>query len=180
MTRSKAERREQGLAVLQLLIVFGIAITVAAIGLPAYAARAKTAVLEQNAVTLSQQVKGILAADSDTGLDSSDAGPEFARELDSGAAGRFANPLSGSDGVVWQTSLPNDADSGAPAIWITDDPRHTHNGFSLSAAERSRLAGTLVIAFNSHEGVIRSIDVFYVDARGRRSDVVVTVAPPSP
>lgn len=169
---------EQGFAVLQILIVLAIAATVAGIGLPAYASRAKEAVLEQNVVILSEQVKGILAADQGLGLDGRGVAAELTRELGGGDAGRYANPLSGSDAIVWQTCLSGDAESDAPAIWITDNVHYAHNSFSVSTATKSRLAGTLIVVLPDAQDLTNSIGVFYVDAQGRCSETAVNIAPP--
>ena len=168
--------REQGFAVLQMLIVFAIVAAVAGIGLPVYASRAKDVVLGENVENLEMQVKGILAADEDACVAEDAVPAALASALRAGDAGRFVNPLSGSDAVVCQASLPADAGSPAPAVWITDDARYAHEEFAASALTSSGLAGTLVVVFVSHGVETDSIDVFYVDGAGHSSDRVETLA----
>jgi type II secretory pathway pseudopilin PulG len=176
MKTRTARRGEQGFSVLQLMIVFTVVAVVAGIGLPVYASRARDVVLEQNVGNLELQVKGMLAVDEDAQAGDDALSARLAHALRGGETGRYANPLSGSDAVVCQTSMPA-AGSPAPGVWITDDARYAHEDFVASSATRSRLAGTLLVVFMSDEGERSSVDVFYVDSRGRRSNLVGTLAP---
>jgi type II secretory pathway pseudopilin PulG len=169
MTSRRAHGRLHGFTVLQLLIVFAIVAAVAGIGLPVYAARAKDVVLEQNAGSLGLQIRSILALGEGPGGDVSGVPAELVRALKDGDAGRYVNPVSGDDAVVWQTALPGGDGSAAPAVWITDDARYAHSAFAASAATRSRLAGTLLVVFVDRRGVTSSVDIFSVDGQGRCS-----------
>jgi type II secretory pathway pseudopilin PulG len=181
MKRVTAGSKEQGFAVLQMLVVFAIVAAVAGIGLPVYASRAKHVVLEQNVESLEVQVKGLLALDGDAVGDDSCLAAGLARALSASDAGRYVNPLSGSDGIVWQDALSDRTESGPPAIWITDDSRYAHEGFVASGDTRCRLAGTLLVVLRGRNGTIAvdetiAVDVFYVDGEGRKSTRVETLA----
>jgi competence protein ComGC len=125
-------------AVIEALIVFAVLAMIVAVAVPAYAARAKESLLQQNAHSLAQVVRGEATLDLDTdyalegglaaaGSAEASLSTDLARTLLSGDAGRYVNPLSGSATVLCETALPSSSDASPPAVWITDDqvpPRH--------------------------------------------------------
>jgi hypothetical protein len=182
---------QTGFAVVQTLIVAAIAVLVAAVAIPVYAARAKESVLRQNATTLELELKSYLAVGLDptyVGADEPGAGAGaddersasevFAKALagqGDGASAYYINPLDGSRAIVCQTALPAIAGGTPPAIWITDDERYAFAAFTASPTTKSRLRGTLMIVFIGVGGRTSGIEVFYVDAAGERSATAITL-----
>ena len=175
------------LPVLQLLIVCAIAGVVAALAIPAFGAQAKRSILRQNAQTLALQVQTDLALDLSTeyvadsdGAAADDDGlgalsTELSGALRGGAAGHFVNPISGSGAIVCAEATPASSGLARPAVWITDDQHYAYAQFKPSAVTRSQLAGTLVVAFVTRDGV-GTVDVFFVDDTGERSPVAAALA----
>jgi len=179
LRRTPRRRSDAGFAVVQTLVVIAIAGIVAALALPAYAARAKESVLRQNAATLELEVKSYLAAGVDDSDDMSSASEVIAHALcgpGSGISPWYVNPLCGSRAVVFQTVLPAGAGAVPPAVWITDDQQYAFASFAASPATKSRLRGTLMIVCISRNGRTSGVEIFYVDAGGRRSPTATTIA----
>lgn len=173
------------LSALQALIVFAVVGLVAALAIPALATQAKTSVLGQNQDALALQVRTQVALGPDATFatyaslptDDSNAAAlsaALSEDLRSGAAGRFVNPVSGSAAIV-SGAPPASGSAAQPAVWITDDPHYAYAAFRPTEVTSSGLAGTLVVAF-AGKGDGTSIDVYYVDARGRRSPSVDTIS----
>ena len=188
MRRRTAESgHKRRLPALQLLIVCAIAGVVAALAIPAFGGQAKRSILRQNAQTLALQVQTDLAldlstvyvADSDGAAADDDdiqaLSTELSGALRSRAAGRFVNPFSGSGAVVCAGAPPTSSDLARPAVWITDDQHYAYAQFKSSAVTRSQLAGTLVVAFVTRDGV-GTVDVFFVDGAGERSSLAAALA----
>jgi len=172
-------RTDAGFAVVQTLVVLAIAGIVAAMAIPVYAARAKESVLRQNAATLELEVKSYLAA----GLDDSDGEENASAVIAHALCGPgaaisawYVNPLCGSRAVVSQTALPAGAGGVPPAVWITDDQRYAHASFTASPTTKRRLRGTLMVVSITHDGRTSGVEIFYVDASGRRSPTATTIA----
>jgi len=91
-------------------------------------------------------------------------------------SGHYVNPLSGGRAIVSQTGLPVLASGTRAAVWITDDNRYAYSAFTPSITTRSRLAGTLLVVFIAR-GRTSAIDIFCVDASGKRSPTVATLVP---
>jgi type II secretory pathway pseudopilin PulG len=185
----RTTQRYNGLhfSVLQLLIVCAITGVVAALAIPAFGAQAKKSVLRQNAETLALQVKSDLAldhsleyvADGD-GAVAGDDDPQalstaLSGALRSGAPGHFVNPFSGSRAIVCAAAPPASSAFARPAVWITDDPHYAYAQFRPSAVTRSQLAGALVVAFVTRDGV-GTVDVYFVDGAGERSPAAAALA----
>jgi type II secretory pathway pseudopilin PulG len=182
---------QTGFAVVQTLIVAAIAALVVAIGIPVYAARAKDSVLRQNAATLELELKSYLAVgldatyvgDDEPGAragadDERSASEVFAEALSGhgdGTSAYYVNPLNGSRAIVCQTTLPATAGGTPPAVWITDDERYAFAAFTASPTTKSRLRGTLMIVFIGVGGRTSGIEVFYVDAAGKKSATATTL-----
>jgi type II secretory pathway pseudopilin PulG len=171
---------DRRLAVLEALIVFAVLAIIVAVAVPAYAARARESVLQQNAQSLAQNVRGELALDIDSAYVPEDEMAEgrsavaslstaLSGALRSGDAGRYVNPLGGSATVVCETALPSSSNDRPPAVWITDDQSYAYSAFTASATTTRYLRGTIVIVFITHEGRTGCLEVFYVDAAGKRS-----------
>jgi type II secretory pathway pseudopilin PulG len=180
-TALQAPRRktDAGFAVVQTLVVIAIAGIVAAIAIPVYAARAKESVLRQNTATLELEVKSYLAAGLDATDEEVSASEFIAHALcgpGSGISPWYINPLCGSRAVVCQTALPAGAGGVPPAVWITDDQRYAFAAFTASPTTKSRLRGTLMIVSIAHDGRTSGVEIFYVDASGRRSPTATTIA----
>ncbi|MCX6373948.1 MAG: hypothetical protein NTX16_12895 [Actinobacteria bacterium] len=177
--RTPKWRADAGFAAVQTLVVIAIAGVVAAIALPVYAARAKESVLRQNASTLELEVKSYLAAGVDDTDDAASASDVIAQALGgprSGISAWYVNPFGGSRAIVSQTALPSSAGDMPPAVWLTDDERYAFGAFTASPATRSRLRGTLVIVCITRSGRTSGVEIFYVDASGRRSPTATTIA----
>jgi len=173
-------------AVLEALIVFAVLAIIVAVAVPAYAARARESVLQQNAHGLAQEVRGEVALDVDsaylsevglTAAGSAEASlsTALAGALRSGDAGRYVNPLSGGATVVCETALPSSSNGRPPAVWITDDQSYAYSAFTASATTTRYLRGTLVIVFITREGRTGCLEVFYVDAAGKRSSTATVL-----
>ena len=167
--------------VLQALIVLAVAGLVAALAIPAFAAQAKSSVLRQNQAELAQQLRSDLVLGADTGVSPSNDGASSAAidsalsaSLRSEQDGRFVNPFSGSSAITAGSAPP----AVRPAIWITDDAAYAYVAFSPSKAMGSRLAGSLIVALTDSDAVV-VIDVYSVDAQGRRSPTLETIAAPA-
>jgi hypothetical protein len=177
-------RSDSGFAVVQTLIVLGIAVVVAAIAIPVYATKAKDSVLQQNAGSLVLQIKGCVALDLDpTYVADGDAdgslSTTIARALrapGAGSWGHYVNPLSGSDRILCQTASPTSPGDLRPAVWITDDQRYAFAAVGSSATMRSQLAGTLLVVFTPVGGPASAVDIFYINGAGRRSASAVVLA----
>ena len=165
-------------AVLETLIALAVLAIVVAVALPAYAARAKESVLQQNAASLTFKIKddvalgldpayipdGVLVAGTEHRLSAN-----LALDLRTGGGGRYVNPLTGSREIACQSVLPMTIDGRPPAVWITDDQGYAHSAFAASPTTTSRLRGTLVVVFITRDASTTCLEVFYVDAAGRRS-----------
>jgi competence protein ComGC len=173
-------------AAVEALIVFAVLAMVVAVAVPAYAARAKESLLQQNAHSLAQVVRGEATLDLDTdyalegglaaaGSAEASLSTDLARTLLSGDAGRYVNPLSGSATVLCETALPSSSDASPPAVWITDDQSYAYSAFNASATTTRYLRGTLLIVFITHDGRTNCLEVFYVDAAGKRSSTATVL-----
>jgi Tfp pilus assembly major pilin PilA len=154
--------RSRRLKIIELLIVVGIVVIVAAIAIPAFASQAKKTVLRRNADTLALEVKSRIALD-ECGCDLS---AEIADDVRSGDLGEFINPCSGSRAIV--CDLHDAAASQPPAVLVSDDPAFAFRTFRPSSDVRSRLAGTLVVSISGTGGA-SSVDVYFVDPDGSPS-----------
>jgi Tfp pilus assembly protein PilE len=174
----RANRRgraaQDGLAVLQILIVFAIAAVVAGIGIPVYASRAKDVVLEQNMVNLAQQMQRVIVQDEGSSMTDDTSGADVSSALGSSEAGRYMNPVSGSAEIVSQPSPPK-AGAAAPAIWITTDPEYAHDVFAATLSSNDSLAGTLLVVLAAR-GDGTATTVYFVDRQGHCSDRVETLS----
>ena len=187
MKRPTLRRRmDKRFAVLEAFIVFAVVAIIVAVAVPAYAARARESVLQQNVQSLAQEVRGEVAFDLDCayvaeeGLAAAGSAQEslstnLTRTLRSGEAGRYVNPLSGSSTIVSESALPSSTDGRPPAVWITDDQSYTYGAFNASATTTRYLRGTLVIAFITHDGRTSCLEVFFVDAAGKRSSAATVL-----
>jgi hypothetical protein len=187
MRKTSECRNGRRFSVLQLLIVCAIAAAVAALAIPAFGVQARKSVLRQNAETLALQVKSDLAFDLDVVYDADGdtavAGDDGLRALSmalsgalrSGDAGRFVNPFSGSRAIVCAAESPASSALARPAVWITDDQHYAYMQFNSSAVTRSQLAGTLVVALVTRDGV-GTVDVYFVDGAGERSPDAAALA----
>jgi prepilin-type N-terminal cleavage/methylation domain-containing protein len=165
-----------GFSVLELLIAVAIVAVFAGIALPAYAARAKESLLQENAKTLELVLKSHLALGLDTLLRQTDETASAAQLLaqalhDPGAdlAATFENPLSGSR-LMSARLAPGSQAEIATAIWVTDDQRYSYAHFTPTKATKSQLAGSLVVVLIARDGRISCLEVFYVDSAGERSE----------
>ena len=168
-------------AVLETLIVFAVLAIVVAVAVPAYAERAKESVLQQNASSLALRIKGdaVLGLDptyvpdgvlvAGAGATAGRLSAELALDLRTGDSGRYLNPLPGSREIVCQSALPQTIDGRPPAVWITDDQGYAYSAFPASPTTTCRLRGTLVVSFITRDAHTTCLEVFYVDAAGRRS-----------
>ena len=88
----------------------------------------------------------------------------------------FANPFAGrikGTAVINSHDLALDSGFVAPAVFITDWSNCQYLVFSdMSPAFQELLAGTLVVAFNASA---ETIDVYYVNQRGKRSVATFSV-----
>jgi hypothetical protein len=185
MRRTSECRNGRRFSVLQLLIVCTIAALVAALAIPAFGAQARKSVLRQNAETLALQVKNDLALDRSPGYvaegdRAAGDGPQalstdLSVTLRSGEAGHFVNPFSGSRAIVCAVAPAASTALARPAVWITDDQHYAYAQFRSSAVTRSQLAGTLVVAFVTRDGVER-VDVYFVDGAGERAHSAAALA----
>jgi len=175
----RANRRgrtaQDGLAVLQILIVFVMAAGVAGIGIPVYASRAKDVVLEQNTANLKLQIERVIVQDEDASMADDTLGADLTRALGSSAAGRYINPVSGSTDIVSRPSPPK-AGAAAPAIWITTNPEYAHNLAAATVSGNDSLAGTLLVALADRGDGTSAADVYFVDRQGHCSDSVETLS----
>jgi type II secretory pathway pseudopilin PulG len=151
-TRRNRDTGGRRLPVLQLLVVVCIVATVGAIGLPAYAARAKGEVLRQNAHTLQGQVREAIAL-TDGAVEAGALCAAIADAAERHVARPYTNPLNGSREVVLGGSARGGAD--APALWIVDDAK------GATAA-----AGTLIVLARTQAGQVTAVEVRYVDGSG--------------
>ena len=190
--QARSAGSQAGLAVVQTLIVFAVAGIVAAMAIPAYAARARESVIRENAKTLELEVKSYLALDLDAtyvadneavaGAKTDDgraASEIIAQALggpEDGISAYYVNPLCGSHAIVCQSALPSTAGGTPPAVWITNDQRYAYGAFAASPTTKSRLRGTLMIVFITGGDRTSGIEVFYVDAAGQRSPTATTLA----
>jgi type II secretory pathway pseudopilin PulG len=176
-------RAERGFSSLELLVIIVIICTVVAIGVPTLHARAKASVLEVNLQTLGSLVSEQVGEGYSSEYRSTGAGePEFflsnhlEESLSAAGEGDLKNPFINTEGgraVVNGGSVPMDSQGAAPAVLITDAPQYQYLLFgALSEANRRLLAGTMIVAFNTDAA---TVDVFYVDAKSKRSAEVVSI-----
>jgi type II secretory pathway pseudopilin PulG len=173
----------RGFSALELLVIFSIVGVVAAIGVPTLHARARVSVLETNLESLGSLVSEQVAEGySPQYRESGKGDPEvylsnhLEESLGSSTSGGYVNPTvsAGSGSAVLNTSSPLLNPLGQRmAVLITDNPELQYVLFNMQPESgRQALAGTLIVAFNDES---HSIDVFYVDAKGKRSGSVVSV-----
>jgi hypothetical protein len=180
--RANARRpMESGFSALELLVIVVIVCAVAAIGIPVLHAQARASVLEQNFQTLVELVTGdIMDGYSIEYRSSGEGDPNvyLSTHLEEtlGGLGKdgFVNPVAGTaygrtivnTNTVTTVPLPE-----SPAVLITDSPEYRFLAFNeLPETERRMLAGSLVVVFLAETG---SVELFYVDHEGVRSDDVV-------
>jgi prepilin-type N-terminal cleavage/methylation domain-containing protein len=175
--------RDLGFTVMELLVVIAIVSVLAAIGLPSLFRTSATAVLDGNARNLATLVgEEMLEGYNKTYRQTGEGSPngclssrlEYLLGQAVGAA-RYSNPrVDGTKAFVIlnSSSIPVDTSSASPAVFITDNPECCYEGFEAQQydAYRQRLAGSLVVQFNT---TTQSVDVFYVDPSGSKSDDVV-------
>jgi prepilin-type N-terminal cleavage/methylation domain-containing protein len=177
-------RRQRGFSLLEALVVVAVVSTVVGIGVPTLHSRARLSVLDSNERNLATLVEGEMVEGYDFGYQPAGAAsPDAAlsshlESLLRQATGkaRYANPLverAKAYSVVNAHDLPVDSLPTPPAIYITNNPEYRFEVFNtLSARYRQRLAGTLLVLFDSGT---HNVDVFYVDAGGLRSPRVVSL-----
>jgi type II secretory pathway pseudopilin PulG len=172
---------EGGFSTLELLVIVVIVCVVAAIGVPTLRDRAKESVLKSNLVSLASLVDEKVADGYSSRYRPSGKGdPAFSlsnhlEEVLKAAQGKagYRNPFSTAEGgrvVLNSGAIPTDPLSVPPAVLITDSPECQYLLFdALPEASRRLLRGTLIVDFND---VSRTVDVFYADDDGKRSNVV--------
>jgi hypothetical protein len=168
---------------LELLVIFSIVGVIAAIGVPTLHVRARVSVLETNLQSLGSLVDEQVAEgyspeyrESGTGDPEIYLSNHLEESLGSSTSGSYVNPTvaAGSGSAVMNSSAPLTNPLGQrPAVLITDNPEFQYVLFdTLPESDRQGLAGTLVIGFDAPAA---AVEVFFVDAKGRRSTSVVTV-----
>ena len=175
--------QNHGFSVLEVLVIVVIVSVIAAIGVPTLHRAGASAVLDGNARNLAALVEEeMLQGLDNTYRQAGEGSPdkylssrlEYVLGQAVGAA-RYSNPRV--DGpttftILNSASIPADASSASPAVFITDNPECRFKAFDsqIDEAGRQRLAGSLVVQFNS---TARSVDVFFVDQKGNKSADVV-------
>ena len=84
-------------------------------------------------------------------------------------------PSAAASAIVCAAAPPASSAATRPAVWITDDQHYAYAQFRPSAVTRSQLAGTLVVAFVTRDGV-GTVDVYFVDGAGERSPAAAALA----
>lgn len=174
-------RREEGFTLLELMsvvLVIGILLAIAVPGYVNASERAQYAVLDANSITLADKVaEFVLDGRSVEYKKSGRGGDEYvstALEEDLKASSRrgpgdndqsFRNPVSGSALVVNRRSI--NLRYSQPAVFITDGAAYRYDRIR---ANPKRLAGTLIVCF---DGGADTIEVFYMDQDGRKSDLLI-------
>ena len=178
-----ANSRQDGFSVLEVLVIVVIVAAVAALGIPKIHTRSREALLDANMHSLASTVQelvleGLDSAYRSTGGGSADAYVSTNLETllrESVGKARYANPYANrttSRTIINSSAVSEDPSLAPPAVFVTDNPDCRYEVFDsqLDAASRSRLAGTILVQFNTLE---RSLDVFYVDGAGHTSAQVV-------
>ncbi|MHB0979053.1 MAG: hypothetical protein ACYC5Q_03070 [Thermoleophilia bacterium] len=168
---------------MEVLVIVAIIAVVAAIGVPTLHHSSVNAVLDGNVRNLAalveeEMLQGFDGTYHQTGEGSPDKflsnRPEFVLGQAEGAA-RYVNPEADgvpADVVLSSASVPADGASASPAVFITGNPACVYEAFDSQPYETGRqfLAGSLVVQFNT---TLRSVDVFFVDQKGKKSADVV-------
>jgi type II secretory pathway pseudopilin PulG len=179
----QACRSQAGFSALELVVITIIVCSIVAIGFPVLHSRAKAAVLEVNSQSLGAMVtelvaEGYSAQYRPTG--EGDPQKYLSAHLEetlraAGSAG-YVNPVVGQkDGrvILNSASRPTDPKSPPPAVFITNAPECQYEVFRLlNMSDRLRLAGTILVVFNSAVG---TVELFSIDAGGGESAAVVSI-----
>lgn len=175
--------QHDGFSVLEVLVIVVIVSVVAAIGVPTLHRASAIAVLDGNARNLAALVEEeMLQGLNNTYRLAGEGSPdkylsnrlEYVLGQAVGAA-RYSNPRGDGPAafaILNSASIPADASSASPAVFITDNPECRYEAFDAQpdVAGRQRLSGSLVVHFNS---AAPSVDIFYVDQKGNKSADVV-------
>ena len=176
-------RREAGFSVLEVLIIVVVVCCVVAIGVPVLHRGANAAVLDSNLQTLGAMVSEEISEGYSAQYKAEGEGdPQvyascaLQQALLASDPRLFANPFAGrikGTAVINSHDLALDSGFVAPAVFITDWSNCQYLVFSdMSPAFQELLAGTLVVAFNASA---ETIDVYYVNQRGKRSVATFSV-----
>lgn len=170
---------DDGFSILEVLVIILIVSVIAAIGVPTLHRTGVNAVLDGNVRNLASLVEEeMLQGLDNTYRQTGEGSPKqyLSSSLEhvlgqAVGAARYSNPQAETppaDAILNSASVPADASSASPAVFITDNPECRYEVFDAHPddADRKRLAGSLVVQFNS---VVRSVDVFYVDQSGNKS-----------
>lgn len=173
---------DDGFSALEVLVIVVIVSVIAAIGVPTLHRASANAVLDGNARNLATLVEEeMLQGWDNTYRQAGEGSPdkylsnrlEYVLGQAVGAA-RYSNPrVDGPTAfaILNSASIPADASSASPAVFITDNPACRYEAFNTQpTATRQRLAESLVVHFNLAAG---SVNVFYVDQKSNKSADVV-------
>jgi hypothetical protein len=176
-------RGQQGFSALELLIIVVVVCSMVGVGVPMLHRGADSAVLDSNLQSLGSMVtemvnEGYSPTYRGSGEGDAQVYISSALEQTLSPAGTpvYANPFVGrSKGTAVINAHQVALQQGfvAPAVLITDASDLQYPVFSgLSLAERRAVAGSLIVAFDNGGG---TIDVYFVDQKGKGSHSVVSV-----
>jgi type II secretory pathway pseudopilin PulG len=180
---------------IELLVVLIIIGVLAAIVAPIYVAqrhKGKEAVLRENLHNVRIALSQYMQEDLNTSYRRSDDSPGSIREAENAAVyvsnglevgleqgvplknkDGYTNPYSAKQSVVNWTSLPSGATYDRPAVFITNNNSCRWDRINTYAS-RSRLAGTIMVVWNTSTNLI---ETFAVGGSGQRVAGTLTTAP---
>jgi type II secretory pathway pseudopilin PulG len=178
---------QNGITVLELLIMVVVVGVVAAIGVPFLHGRSKSAVLDANlqslaAIVQEEALEGYswdYRPDSD-GDDDTDTNLSSHLETllgESVGKSRYVNPcVPGRTArtIVNSTSIATGPETLPPAVFLTNSAECRYAAFETQPYDTVRryLTGSIIVQFDTEAG---NVDVFFVDAGGNKSARVIHV-----